>query len=276
MQVIRSILRCAVSWWCIKQHQPLPYDGSKWKKTYRAAVLQLTSNVFNNDGRNVVELAIFKGAVALIDELFNTQDVYRFDDESGIKYDITKLMPLTTRPTSDSEDSETTTRSSIELRELTPQTTTSDSHDSETENSKSCLDLIMEMKDEILAAQILDVSPFRQLVQDYWRKYRWLYGTLMLVHIVYMIAFTICVLPDIATLLQLYNVSSYNVSSTQSCRSLPTFDPFGLFLIWPSFVLAFLVYYTAPTFLVYYTATTVSRYYHGFNSINNQVTCHVM
>jgi len=262
MQEIRSILRCAVSWWCIKKHQPLPYDGSEfWKKTYRAAVLQLTSNVFNNDGRNVVDLAIFKGAVALIDELLNTQDVYRFDDKSGIKYDITKLTPQTTRPTSDSEDSKTTTRSSIDLqhtRKLTPQTTTSDSHDSKTENLKSCLDLIVEMKDEILAAQILDVSPFRQLVQNYWKKYRWLYGTLMLVHIIYMIAFTICVLPDSATLRQLYNVSSYNVSSMQSCRSLPEFDPYGMFLIWPFFVLVF---------LVYYTATTIFRYYHGFNSI---------
>ena len=233
MQVIRSILRCAVSWWCIKEHQPFPYDGSEWKETYKAAALQLTSNVFNNDGHNVVELAIFKGAVALIDELLNTQGVYRFGNKFGIKYDITNL---------------------------TPQTTTSDSqsHDSKTENSKSCLDLIVEMKDEILAAQILDVSPFRQLVHNYWKKYRWLYGTLMLVHVIHMIAFTICVLPDSATLLQLYNVSSYNVSSIQSCRSLPEFDLFGLFLIWPFFVLVF---------LVYYTATTIFRYYHSFNSI---------
>ena len=115
--------------------------------------------------------------------------------------------------------------------------------------SKSCLDLIVEMEDEILAARILDVSPFRQLVQNYWKTYQWLYGILMLVHVLYMIIYTAHVLPQSATIAMVYNTTS-----TASCRSLPTSDLFGLFLIWPGLVLSFLVYYTVSN-VVRYTAS---------------------
>ena len=104
----------------------------------------------------------------------------------------------------------------------------------------------MELEDEILAARILDVSPFRQLVQNYWKTYQWLYGILMLVHVVYMIVYTSYVLPDSATIL-----SVYNITTQQSCRSLPDSDLFGLFLIWPCLVLAFLLYYTVSTVFRY-------------------------
>ena len=95
------------------------------------------------------------------------------------------------------------------------------------------------MEDEIQAAWILDVSPFRQLVQNYWNTYQWLYGFLLLVHIIYMIVYTVYVLSNSSVIIDVYNSTS-----TQSCWSLPTSELFGLFLIWPCLVLAFLIYYT--------------------------------
>ena len=282
MQVIRSISRCAVRWWCIRTGQQLPTDESElWYIKLRAAMLQLTSDVFNVDGLNVVDLATVVGAVPLLDELLNTPDVYRFRQHDSIVYDITYLTPQTTPDsTSTSGRRKTPKKTSVvpvtsddtepslagEKPAVDQQTFISDSSTigGQPRTSKSCLDLIVEMEDEILAARILDVNPFRQLVQNYWKTYQWLYGILMLVHVIYMIVFTRYVLPDSVTL-----VDVYNASSTQSCRSLPTSDLFGLFLIWPCLVLAY---------LVYYTASTVFRYYHvrGFNFVKYLYFCRAM
>lgn len=262
-------------WWCIKTGQQLPTDESElWYMNLRTAMLQLTSDVYNVDGLNVVDLATVVGAVSLLDELLNTPDVYRFRQHDSVIYDITYLTPQTTpdsTPTSSRRmplnlkkmsvapvTSEVTQPSSAGKKSAVDQLTivndsfTTSGHP---RTSKSSLDLIVEMEDEILAARILDISPFRQLVQNYWKTYQWLYGMLMLVHVVYMIVFTTYVLPNSATIVGVYNTSS------SGCRSLPTSDLFGLFLIWPCLVLAF---------LVYYTASNVVRYYHAHRFSSNK------
>jgi len=251
-----------VRWWCIKTGQQLPTDESElWYAKLRAAMMRLTSDVFNVDGLNVVALATVVGAVPLLDELLNIPDVYRFLEHDSIIYDITYLTPqtmLNSVPASGRRKaSKRTSVVPVILEDAPPSsagsksaadqlTFTNDSTTTHPRTSKSCLDLIVDMEDEILAARILDVIPFRQLVQNYWKTYQWLYGTLMLVHIIYMIIYTIHVLPDSATI-----VGVYNTSNTQSCRSLPSSDLFGLFLIWPCLVLAFLVYYTLSTLFRY-------------------------
>jgi len=223
-------------------------------------MLRLTSDVFNVDGLNVVDLATVVGAVPLLDELFNTSEVYRFRQHDSIVYDITYLTPQT-MPDSTPASARRLRKTSVvpvasvenaqpsaagknsggkQLTFISDSTTTA----GHPRTPKSCLDLIVEMEDEILAARILDISPFRQLVQNYWKTYQWLYGALMLVHVIYMIVYTIYVLPDSAVIMGVYNTSS-----RQSCRSLPASDQFGLFLIWPCLVLAFVIYYTASTVL---------------------------
>ena len=69
-----------------------------------------------------------------------------------------------------------------------------------------------------------------------------------------MIVYTVHVLPESGTIIAVY----INATSTSSCRSLPTSDLFGLFLIWPCLVLAFLLYYTASSVFRY-------RHVYGFN-----------
>ena len=220
-------------------------------------MLRLTSDVFNLDGLSVVDLATVVGAVPLLDELLSTPDVYRFrrHDSVVVVHDITYLTPLTTSDSTPTSGRRSTTKKTAVVPADAPPSSAGKklSADQPTSivvggghprTSKSCLDLIVEMEDEIVAARILDLSPFRQLAQNYWKTYQWLYGTLMLVHIVYMIVYTIYVLPDSATFADTYNSST----GTRSCMSLPTSDLFGLFLIWPCLVLAFLAYYTSVLF----------------------------
>jgi len=268
-------VRFAVHWWCIKTGQQLPTDESElWYIKLRSAMLQLTSDVFNAEGLNVVHLATVVGAVPLLDELLNQPLVYRFQQHGNVVYDITYLTPQTSPESSPSSSRRRISRKN-KVEDAPPSSAGEKStvdhqstfvNDSSTtvgerpRTTKSCLDLIVEMNDEILAARILDVSPFRQLVQNYWKTYQWLYGTLMLVHIIYMIVYTAHVLPDSTTIVQVYNTSR-----TQSCLSLPTAGVFGLFLIWPCLVLAF---------LVYYIASSVVRYYvHGFYPRSKMSIC---
>ena len=220
-------------------------------------MLRLTSDVFNAEGLNVVDLATVEGAVPLLDQVLNTPDVYRFcrpDSDSDV-YDVTYLAPQTTNRAAPVLDKRLK-RMSIVPYIMTQYTLPSGRPP---RTSKSCLDLIVDMEDETLAARVLDVSPFRQLVENYryWKTYQWLYGMLMLIHIVYMVVYTVYVLPDSGVIVEVYNASS-----RRSCRSLPTSDLFGLFLIWPCLVLAFLIYYAA--------VSSDFRYHHvhGFNSLN--------
>jgi len=224
-------------------------------------MLRLTSDVFNEDGLNVVDLATVEGAVPLLDHLLNTPDVYRFRHHDSVVYDITYLSPQTMPDSSPasgrqakknsvvpivSEDSPPFSagrKSTVGQPSFVDDSTSTGRHP---RTSKSCLDLIVEMEDEILAARVLDVSPFRQLVENYWKTYQWLYGMLMLIHIVYMVVYTVYVLPDSGVIVEVYNATS-----ALSCRSLPTSDLFGLFLVWPCAVLAFLLYYTASSVFRY-------------------------
>jgi len=239
----------------------MPNEESElWYTKLRASVLQLTSDVFNVHGLNVVDLATVVGAVPLLDELLNTPDVYLFRNHDSVDYDITYLTPqaipdatsssgrrLKTKKNSVvpvapevAQPSSAGKKSAGDQLTFTNDSTATVGHP---RTSKSCLDLIVEMEDEILAARILDLSPFRQLVQNYWKTYQWLYVTLMIVHVAYMIVFTSYVLPDSAMILDVYNATN-----KQSCSS-P--DLLALFLIWPGLVLIFLVYYTISTIVRY-------------------------
>jgi len=78
-------------------------------------------------------------------------------------------------------------------------------------------------------------------------------GVLLQIHVVYMVVYTVYVLPQSVDVYTVYvlpqsrllvDVYSTNSTGASSCRSLPTSDLFGLFLIWPCLVLAFVAYYT--------------------------------
>jgi len=60
--------------------------------------------------------------------------------------------------------------------------------------------------------------------------------------------YTVYVLPQSRLLVDVYSTNSTGASS---CRSLPTSDLFGLFLIWPCLVLVFLAYYAASSLVRY-------------------------
>lgn len=96
-QVIRVVVRCATRWWCTTNDRQQPPDDSElYFAELRAAMLHLTSELFNADGLSVVAMATLNGSVPLVKELLNIANVYRFRERDAILYDVTYLTPRTT------------------------------------------------------------------------------------------------------------------------------------------------------------------------------------
>ena len=139
------------------------------------------SDVFNSDGLNAVDLATVIGAVPLLDQLLNMPDVYRLRHrDDTVVYDITYLAPQTTdrAAPSSSISKHVIKNNSVAPEDASPSaaawkspaaagqtptfddaTTTSTTSttgggggDQPQRTSKSCLDLIVDMEDEIRAA----------------------------------------------------------------------------------------------------------------------------
>lgn len=237
----------------------------------RAAVLYLTTDIFNADGLNVLALATVRGSIPIVDELLNTVNVFRFREHDSVLFDVTYLTPRTMLSTSGG----TTTTSAVNRQRsadaadgasafagAAPLLKTSSSSgggcgrrsagkkssvgvitddDDEDGNDdvttcgtmattkptsgrragESCLELITSLSDEIIAARLLDISPFRQLVRNQWSSYQWLYVILMIVHMIYMSLYTVYVLPAYSTISVVFNSSDI---TTPQCHGFSGID----------------------------------------------------
>jgi Ion transport protein len=244
----------------------------------RAAVVHLTSEVFNKDGLNVVALATVRGSIPIVEELLNTSNVYRFRERGAILYDVTYLTPHTTPTIFEKrkstlpvnrtrrrtkklnttvgvlespvaagkgvfEEAALVAKATLEAGSTVAKSTASTIIGPST---VSCLELIVSIPDEIQASRMLDIAPYRQLVRNTWSGYQWVYIILMIIHIVYMILYTVYAIPNTTTL-----VSTYNTSSSGCIGFSQTPELFGLFLIWPVIIVIFILYYTISD-LVHY------------------------
>ena len=126
---------------------------------------------------------------------------------------------------------------------------------------KCLLEILVRMPDEKAATDILDIAPIRQLVQNYWSSYQWLFFALMSVHTGYMVLFSVYFLPYMeiryvnatAVLMPMENLAAHPTNY--------------LLLVWPLPLIAFECYhipmgfrrsYAAPVSMnaVYYSLMT--------------------
>jgi len=80
-------VRRAPEWWSHK------YDSGLHDDVRRKAVVHLTATIENNENLSVIGLAVKLGAAQIIDELFNLENIYRFDEDGEVAYDVTYLNP---------------------------------------------------------------------------------------------------------------------------------------------------------------------------------------
>lgn len=120
----------------------------------------------------------------------------------------------------------------------------------------SLLEMIIDMKDEIAAAEIIDIMPLTKLVQSYWAAYRWVYFLIMLVHIAYMSAFSAHTISDEgkAHCRNSTNATERNttVQDESDTVSNSLIHHYMIFLFYPFVFLGVTVYFEAVQFIAQY------------------------
>lgn len=167
-----EIIQGSTRWWCVLNDLVLPdRDTDLYDEYRRASLIHLTSSQVDRNELSVIDLASKLGAKNILFTILNLNDVYVFKDESNTIFDVTNLIPNT-------RINGNTQFKKNQIREDAP-------------NKPSCLDLICNIEDINTSSEILRTTPIAQLVVNYWAPYRWLFVVLMLVHVGYMIIFSI-------------------------------------------------------------------------------------
>jgi hypothetical protein len=125
--------------------------------------------------------------------------------------------------------------------------------------------MVVDMADEVAAADFLNLTPLSQLVESYWSIYRWLYFVIMQVHIFFMILFSSFSIPTALRMTSNTtettdspnpiwtspNSSAENSDVTEMPTSHPSYEPYVLFLIYPLVFLIVTIYFEVLSFAGY-------------------------
>ena len=208
-------------------------ESDLYRRYQREAVVYLTADIPNNNAMSVIAYATHVGAIAMLRAVLNMPLVYRFRRYDKNLFDVTNLTPNTLEQEQRRVSSATSTSrvffhlATVDVINDDKQVTARAGH-----KIDSCLDIIARMEDELVATEILNVLPIRQLVQNYWSAYQWIFGALMTLHIIYMALFSAYNLPHTA------HDSSTNTNSVGVTGGKPSYG----FLVWPCMLLLFELY----------------------------------
>ena len=223
IEVFHTITNNAVLWLCMKEEHHLPEEQSEpYMDMHRDALLYLTSSVYNYQAMNTIVFAASIGATTMLQFILELKDVYKFVDNNAITYDITNLAPETVPEKIKKRKVSSYAKTAVGAMEVV--------EENDVVGYESCLDIVTTLENEVLATQVLDLTPIKQLVANYWRAYQWIYGLLMVIHIMYMGFYT--------------NYSIQYLAPAGNGTSVVDKRPgMGLFLIWPALLVAFEIYY---------------------------------
>ena len=225
-KVFAAIVDEAVTWWCIERefHSPSG-DNTKYLKYRKAAIVQLTRGIFNNQHLNVLAYAAKLGVLDIFSYILNIPDVFKMKSGDKYVYDITGLAP------------------DITHRHKKSKTKVADV-DSMGQDI-SCLELIVKQKDTRIASKFLDSRPIIHIIKNYGATFQKLYALLMIVHILYMVSLTWV---GFFVHSNPQNQTVYSVDETEN-RAIPEF----LLLIWPLILIVFTIYYLVVDLYAYFT-----------------------
>ncbi len=242
LEVFTVIITNATHWWCMQRDLNYPDEDSDIYVKYRyGALLKLTSQIANQDGYTVLLLAAHVGALKIMETLLHIPDVYMFVTPTEYQFDVTSIISDTQKSSvskahglvvPDNWSEKATIGNPIHMQ--TSQYAQTDSADT---IKQSCLELIVRSDNLHVANAMLDIQPIQQIVRDYWHDYQYIYGALMLLHLVYMGLFSGYAIPILSSA-----TLPVNVTLTRGSTSIKSF-PYGFFLVWPLSLLLYEIYY---------------------------------
>ncbi len=234
LDVYQAIVRCTTLWWCLRHDIPYPDEGSDvYKETRRTALVYITSQVYNKKGSSVMTYSSLIGALPLLKAILETRNCYKKRIPKAYEFDVTNLTPDTIAR----KDKVVVRHNSRYSLANSSEQSFDLCQDDDGPSGKSCLELIAYLSDEVLATQFLDIVPLRQLVQNLWGRYQWIYVVLMVLHLVYMGCFTSFALPVISHAYGTANITHHADDAA------PSKVPLFFFLTWPLLLVGFEIFY---------------------------------
>ncbi|XP_023932796.1 uncharacterized protein LOC106179654 [Lingula anatina] len=251
LDVCSCIVENSVRWWCNKQDLSYPDDDrGLYQRLKVTSLLFLTTKIFNNEDTNVFGYAAHLGALEIIRFLLNIPGVTKFETRNAIKYDITNISTKsspskglkkhssTKEPRRGSKPGRSTVSpSKVQYDEIDKGT------DASTNNERSLIEIICDSPLVARSAKILSITPISQMADDFWSTYQWLYGFLMVLHVLYMsllCAYCVPVLPPPLvngnyTLTDSSGVTTNGVGVPYAAKTQPMMTLYSTFMIMVGF-----------------------------------------
>ena len=239
----------SAQWWCARNELSLPDIESDLYRTYRRVSVQyLTGELSNRDHLSVIGYATSIGALPMLRVILHTTNIYSFDTSTRTMYDVTNMTPKSLVLVGGNARSRRFTllgagvkKKALEAARHSRVGIAPPPYDEVDLPDvgvvvRSVLDILVGMEDEKTATEILDMAPIRQLVQNYWSSYQWLFFMLMSIHIMYMVLFSVYYLPY-TTILYVNSTAVLN-PVTGMTRGVGNY----LLLLWPVPLLLFECY----------------------------------
>ena len=268
------LVKNAAWWWCTRDNLfPPDEDSDLYVTKSQEALHYLLERIPNSDGHSVLQYAISLGGIEVLDRIYNIENVYRFTDRDQIRFDVTNMTPQTLEvPAKDVSGSavfstaqKRTFKASFGQASVAPSdysysgksTVAEGGVEKESASSlrqtvlaESGLEIVVSMADEVTATRVLDVLPINFLIIDYWTIYRFIYLTLMVIHLVHMGLFSGISIPKAA---QRWNHTKDTLSDFDT-------DPaYGCLLIWPCLILLYSCIYLLSQMIGYWSRDKMDR-----------------
>ena len=180
VEVWKVLVDNVVWWWCLKFNMNCPYKSEdNYRIFQRDALYYLRSEITNNQGQSVLQLAASEGLVRIVKEMIWVEGVFVRESSDGkkLRINVTKLMPelgdsCKINYFTDNKGYATLTENSIEGLQV-PQ-------------SNSCLlDAVLQVEEGNKANDIFQIQPIHQLVRDHWFVHQWWTFIMLVAHLIY-------------------------------------------------------------------------------------------
>ena len=190
LKVVDVLNEKSVTWWCVTKSKPVPPEDSlAYREAKMESIDYLRSSIFNENGHSALLYTAILGAKLLLAKIILMEGVYISKNGQNDVIDITGFTPDTLLETSESKSIKQSTccLKMNKIGKMERDRREANEHgDSNPSRSASLLETIVHVRPLPVANDMLNIIPLKQIVDNYWSMYQWLYAILLIAHVIYM------------------------------------------------------------------------------------------
>ena len=192
LKVVDVLNEKSVTWWCVKKFKPVPPEDSlAYREAKKDSIDYLRSSVFNENGHSALSYTANLGAKLLLAKIILMEGVYISKNGQNDVIDITGFTPDTLLETSENKSIKQSTCclkiNKIDRSKMEKDRREANEHGNiNLGRSTSLLETIVHVRPLPVANDMLNIIPLKQIVDNYWSMYQWIYIILLISHVIYM------------------------------------------------------------------------------------------